>query len=166
MLQVRPRLSPQIGINIFSFLFWCFHWKFQLSGLNSQVWSQKIYRLLWYIICDYYGSNVRPIKKQCYWPGFKDIGELVVFIMKPLKLFKHQERENIATVSVTATAKDIPEIISFWFLAYLCIECQTLGNIVLRSSYHYLFKNIAHVRHICNFDRSCICVFVYLCICT
>ena len=39
------------------------------------------------------------------------------------------------------------------------------GTLFLGSLYHYLFKNIAHVRFICNFDRSCICVFVYLCIC-
>ena len=30
------------------------------------------------------------------------------------------------------------------------------------SSHHYLFKNIAHVVSVCIFDRSCICVFVYL----
>ena len=56
---------------------------------------------------------------------------------------------------------------------YLCIcvfvfvylHVRHLGTLFLRSSYHYLFKNIAHVRSICNFDRSCICVFVYLCIC-
>ena len=31
--------------------------------------------------------------------------------------------------------------------------------------YHYLFKNISHVRPIWNFDRICICVFVYMCVC-
>ena len=37
----------------------------------------------------------------------------------------------------------------------------------LGSPYHYIFKNITHFRHICNFGRGCICVFVfvYLCIC-
>ena len=38
------------------------------------------------------------------------------------------------------------------------------GILFLRSSYHYLFKNIALVRSICKFDPNCICVvvFVYL----
>ena len=63
-----------------------------------------------------------------------------------------------------------------WPKLYLCIcvvvfvylRVRHSGTLFLRSSYHYLFKNIAHVRSICNFDRSCICVFVYLylCICT
>ena len=35
-------------------------------------------------------------------------------------------------------------------------------NIILRSSYHKLFKNIAHVMSMFNFNQSCICVFVYL----
>ena len=41
------------------------------------------------------------------------------------------------------------------------------GTLFLGSSYHYHFKNIAHVRGICKFDPNCICVFVfvYLCIC-
>ena len=39
------------------------------------------------------------------------------------------------------------------------------GTLFLRSSYHYLFKNTAHVRGICKFDPNCICLFVYLCIC-
>ena len=41
------------------------------------------------------------------------------------------------------------------------------GTLFLRSSYHYLFKNIAHVRGICKFYPNCIFVFVfvYLCIC-
>ena len=45
------------------------------------------------------------------------------------------------------------------------------GTLFLGSSYHYHFKNIAHVRGICKFDPNlfvylylCICVFV-LCIC-
>ena len=46
---------------------------------------------------------------------------------------------------------------------YLHIRHQR--TLFLMSSYHYLFKNITYVRHICNFDRNCICVFVYLCIC-
>ena len=40
-----------------------------------------------------------------------------------------------------------------------------MENRYLRSSYHTLFKNIAHVVPTCNFDWSCICVFVHLCIC-
>ena len=56
--------------------------------------------------------------------------------------------------------------------AYLCIcvfvfvylQVRHQGPLFLRSSYHYLFKNIAHVMSICNFDQYCICVFVYLCI--
>ena len=63
--------------------------------------------------------------------------------------------------------------LKLWPKLYLCIcvlvfvylNVRHLGTLFLRSSYHYLFKNIAHVRSICNFDRSCICVFVYLCIC-
>ena len=41
------------------------------------------------------------------------------------------------------------------------------GTLFLGSSYHYLFKNIAHVRGICRFYPNCIFVFVfvYLCIC-
>ena len=50
---------------------------------------------------------------------------------------------------------------------YLCI-CVVVfvyllvthsGTLFLRSSYHNLFKNIAHVRPICKFDPNCICVF-------
>ena len=43
-----------------------------------------------------------------------------------------------------------------------------LGTLFLKSSYHYIFKNIAHAGPIRNFDQTCICVFVYLylCICT
>ena len=39
------------------------------------------------------------------------------------------------------------------------------GTLFLGSSYHYLLKNIAHVRGICKFYPNCICVFVYLYIC-
>ena len=41
------------------------------------------------------------------------------------------------------------------------------GTLFLGSSYHYLFKNIAHVRGISKFYQNCIFVFVfvYLCIC-
>ena len=41
------------------------------------------------------------------------------------------------------------------------------GTLFLGSSYHYLFKNIAHVRGICRFYPNCIFVFVfvYLCVC-
>ena len=41
------------------------------------------------------------------------------------------------------------------------------GTLFLRSLYHYLLKNIAHVMSICNFDQCCIyvfgtCVFVFV----
>ena len=36
------------------------------------------------------------------------------------------------------------------------------GTLFLGSSYHYLFKNIAHDRSICKFDPKWICVFVKL----
>ena len=59
--------------------------------------------------------------------------------------------------------------------AYLCIcicvyvfvylQVRHPGTLFLRSSYHYLFENIAHVMSIGNFDQCCIFVFVYLCIC-
>ena len=57
--------------------------------------------------------------------------------------------------------------------AYLCIfvfvfvyfQVRHQGTLFLRSSCHYLFKNIAHVMSIGNFDLCCICVFVYLWIC-
>ena len=39
------------------------------------------------------------------------------------------------------------------------------GTLFLGSSYHYHFKNIAHVRGICKFDPNCICVFVFVCLC-
>ena len=47
--------------------------------------------------------------------------------------------------------------------AYLPVRHS--GTLFLRSLYNYLFKNIGHVRSLCNFDRSCICVFVYLYLC-
>merc|ERR1711963_874669 len=57
--------------------------------------------------------------------------------------------------------------------AYLCIcafifvylKVRQPGTLFPRPSYHYLFKNIANVMSICNFDQCCICVFAYLCIC-
>ena len=58
-------------------------------------------------------------------------------------------------------------------MLYLCI-CVLLVFVYLqvrnlerffRSSYHYPFKNIAHVMSIWNFDQYCTCVFLYLCIC-
>ena len=50
---------------------------------------------------------------------------------------------------------------------FVYLQVRHPGTLFLRSSYHYLFKNIAHVMSICNFDQCCICVFVhlYLCIC-
>ena len=59
--------------------------------------------------------------------------------------------------------------------AYLCIcicvyvfvylQVRHPGTLFLRSSCHYLFKNIAHIMSICNFDQCCICIFVYLYLC-
>merc|ERR1711944_170016 len=54
--------------------------------------------------------------------------------------------------------------------AYLCIcvfifvylKVTQPETLFLRSSYHYLFKNISHVMSICNFDQCCICVFVFV----
>ena len=48
---------------------------------------------------------------------------------------------------------------------FVYLQVRHQGPLFLRSSYHYLFKNIAHVMSIRNFDQCCICVFVYLCIC-
>ena len=48
---------------------------------------------------------------------------------------------------------------------FVYLQVRHQGTLFLRSSCHYLFKNIAHVMSICNFDQCCICVFVYLCIC-
>ena len=39
------------------------------------------------------------------------------------------------------------------------------GTLFLGSLYHYLFKNIAHVRDICKFNSNCICVFVFVFLC-
>ena len=39
------------------------------------------------------------------------------------------------------------------------------GTLFLGSSYHYLLKNIAHVRGICKFYPSCIFVFVFVYLC-
>ena len=63
--------------------------------------------------------------------------------------------------------------LQLWPMLYLCIcvfvfvylQVKHPATLFLRSWYHYLFKNIAHVMSICNFDQCCICVFVYLCIC-
>ena len=44
-----------------------------------------------------------------------------------------------------------------YFYMYFCICTSYSGT--LRSSYHYLIKNIAHVMSICNFDQCCIYVF-------
>ena len=48
---------------------------------------------------------------------------------------------------------------------FVYLDVRHSGTLFLRSSYHYLFKNIAHVRSICKFDPNCICVFVYLYLC-
>merc|ERR1711963_1272227 len=48
---------------------------------------------------------------------------------------------------------------------FVYLQVRHPGTLFLKSSYHYLFKNIAHVMSICTFDQCSICVFVYLCIC-
>ena len=50
---------------------------------------------------------------------------------------------------------------------FVYLRVRHSGTLILRSSYHYLLKNIAYVGPICNFDPNCICVFVlvYLWIC-
>ena len=55
--------------------------------------------------------------------------------------------------------------ICVFVFVYTHLQVRHPGTLFLRSSYHYLFKNIAHVMSIHNFDQCCICVFVYLCIC-
>ena len=45
---------------------------------------------------------------------------------------------------------------------FVYLQVRHPGALFLRSSCHYVFKNIAHVMSICNFDQCCICVFVYL----
>ena len=63
--------------------------------------------------------------------------------------------------------------LQLWPMLYLCIcvfvfvylQVRHPRTLFLMSSYHYLFKNIAHVTSICNFDQCCICVFVYLYLC-
>ena len=50
-------------------------------------------------------------------------------------------------------------------VVYLYLHVRQLGTLSLKSLYQYLVKTIAHARQNCNFDPSCICVFVYLCIC-
>ena len=43
-----------------------------------------------------------------------------------------------------------------YFHMYLYLYFIHSGTLFLRSSYHYLLKNIAHVMSICNFDQCCI----------
>ena len=47
---------------------------------------------------------------------------------------------------------------------FVYLQVRHQGPLFLRSFYHYLFKNIAHVMCICDFDQYYLCVFVYLCI--
>ena len=47
----------------------------------------------------------------------------------------------------------------------LHLHVRRLGALFLKSSYHYLSKNISHVRSIWSFDPYSICVFVYLHLC-
>ena len=54
--------------------------------------------------------------------------------------------------------------LQLWPKLYLCI-CTSDNHEHLRSLYHNLFKNIAQVMPMFNFNQSCICLFVYLCIC-
>ena len=61
--------------------------------------------------------------------------------------------------------------LQLWPMQYLriCVfvylQVRHPGTLFLRSCYHYLFKNIAHVMSVYNFDQFCICVFVYLYLC-
>ena len=48
---------------------------------------------------------------------------------------------------------------------FVYLHVRHPGILFLRSLYHYVFKNIAYVRSIWNFDQRCICLLVYLCIC-
>ena len=45
---------------------------------------------------------------------------------------------------------------------FLYLDARHLGTLFLRSSYHYLFKNITHVRSIFKFNPNCICVFAFV----
>ena len=66
-------------------------------------------------------------------------------------------------LDISATLKKMYLCICIFVFVYLHIRHS--GTLFLRSLYHYLCKNITYVRHICNFDRNCICVFVYLYVC-
>ena len=46
------------------------------------------------------------------------------------------------------------------FFVYLHV--RQMVTLFLRSSYHYFFKIKAHVGPMCNIDRSCICVFLFV----
>ena len=54
---------------------------------------------------------------------------------------------------------------TFTEVVFVYLQVRHSGTLFLSSSYHNLSKNITYVRHICNFDQNCICVFVYLSIC-
>ena len=45
---------------------------------------------------------------------------------------------------------------------FVYFHARHLGTLFLRSSHHFLFKNITLVWSNCKFYPSCICVFVYL----
>ena len=48
---------------------------------------------------------------------------------------------------------------------FVYFHARHLGTLFLRSSHHFLFKNITLVWSNCKFYPSCICVFVYLYLC-
>ena len=48
---------------------------------------------------------------------------------------------------------------------FVYLQVRHPGTLFMRPSYHYIFKNIAHVMSICKFDQCCICIFVYFCLC-
>ena len=78
----------------------------------------------------------------------------------------HSESKRIFLLGLSATLTEAVFVyLCICVFVFVYLHVRHLGTLFLRSSYHYLFKNIAHVRSICNFDRSCICVFVYLYLC-
>ena len=56
-------------------------------------------------------------------------------------------------------------LVYLFICVFVYLHVRHPGILFLRSLYHYVFKNIAYVRSIWNFDQRCICLLVYLCIC-
>ena len=83
----------------------------------------------------------------------------------------HYLLKNIAPVMSICNFDQCCICVSVYLYLCICVfvfvylKVRHPGTLFFRSSHHYLFKNIAHVMSICNFDQCCICVFVYLCIC-